>query len=872
MTTTVERLSRTLADRYRIERELGAGGMATVYLAADLKHDRRVAIKVLKPELAAVLGAERFVQEIKTTAALSHPHILPLFDSGTADGFLFYVMPYIQGETIREKLNRETQLGIDEAVKIAAEVADALDYAHRHGVIHRDIKPENILLHDGRPMVMDFGIALAVSAAAGGRMTETGLSLGTPHYMSPEQATADKDITARSDIYSLASVLYEMLAGEPPHMGNSAQQVIMKIVTDAARPVTELRKSVPPNVGAALAKALEKLPADRFETAASFAAALANASFVTAHTIGAVRPVRRKATLIPWALLAAAVIALLYLGLARPSPGADGPVIRASLNMAANQVITGFLNISNDGRLVALEGTVDGVAMILIRDLSEDQFRPLPNSDGGELPFFSPDGSQVLFRGSGALLQAPTAGGPASVVDSDAGWGNGDWAPDGTLYYPRSYISGLWRKSPDGVPEMVTQPDSNELSHWHPQVLPGGRHVLFTAFRTPIDSASIAVVDVDTRERRTVLRGAVHGRYVPTGHLVYARENTIFAIAFDAKTMETSGRPAALLEDVKIQHPDGLAFFSVSDDGTAVYVRASEIDAPADLVWVDRAGNATPVGPEAAAWNGPALSPGGRSVAVAMTKPGEAPDVWVLDLARGARSPLTVGGGADFQPIWTPDGDWIIYASETPVFDLFRRRADGSAPPESLVRAPFDSYPFSFTPDGSRLLFQSSMLPEARIKSVALDGSGSIETVPAPAGEDHSSPSLSPDGRLLAFTSEVSGHEEVYVASWPGMNNRQTVSLDGGTEPRWTKNGRELVFRHGNEFLAVDVDPGSTRLGTPQVLFTAPIVRGDPGQRSYDVTADGERFIMVTRPAERASRRVMVITNFFDVIERMVPR
>src|SRR5512145_2138165 len=256
-----------LTDRYRIERELGAGGMATVYLAEDLKHDRKVAIKVLKPELAAVLGAERFVQEIKTTAALSHPHILPLFDSGTADAFLFYVMPFIEGETIRNRLNRETQLGIDDAVRIAREVADALDYAHRHGVIHRDIKPENILLHDGRAMVMDFGIALAVSAAAGGRMTETGLSLGTPHYMSPEQATAEKEISGRSDVYSLASVLYEMLTGNPPHTGGSAQQIIMKIIAEPVETVTRYRKSVPPNVAAALDQALEKLPADRFDSA-----------------------------------------------------------------------------------------------------------------------------------------------------------------------------------------------------------------------------------------------------------------------------------------------------------------------------------------------------------------------------------------------------------------------------------------------------------------------------------------------------------------------------------------------------------------------------------------------------------------------------
>jgi serine/threonine protein kinase len=276
-----DRLAAALSDRYRIERELGQGGMATVWLAQDLKHDRKVAIKVLKPELAAVLGAERFVQEIKTTAALSHPHILPLFDSGEAAGFLYYVMPYLQGETIREKLSRERQLGITEAVEITTEVADALDYAHRHGVIHRDIKPENILLHDGRPMVMDFGIALAVSAAAGGRMTETGLSLGTPHYMSPEQATADREITGRSDIYSLASVLYEMLSGEPPHTGASAQQIIMKIIAEPIPSVTTLRKNVPPHVAAAVAMALEKLPADRFATAGEFARALTNPHFTT---------------------------------------------------------------------------------------------------------------------------------------------------------------------------------------------------------------------------------------------------------------------------------------------------------------------------------------------------------------------------------------------------------------------------------------------------------------------------------------------------------------------------------------------------------------------------------------------------------------
>jgi len=873
MPEAIERLTAALADRYTIERELGSGGMATVYLAQDLKHDRKVALKVLRPELAAVLGAERFVQEIKTTAALQHPHILPLFDSGEAEGFLYYVMPFIEGETLREKLNRETQLTIEEAVRITTDVADALDYAHQQGVIHRDIKPENILLHNGRPMVVDFGIALAVSAAAGGRMTETGLSLGTPHYMSPEQATAEKELTPRSDIYSLASVLYEMLTGAPPHLGGSAQQIIMKIVTETPAPVTKMRRSVPPNVAAAVVKGLEKLPADRFQSAGDLAHALGDPSFATTPSTPVGQITGKKAYL-PWGLLAAALVALLYVVGSRPSsgPAPEAPLVRATLDLAANQVITGpYLAISSDGRSIALQGSDDGVQQILVRSLADEAFAPVPNTDGGSSPFLSPDGTQLAFRGGGALRQVPTQGGPVTVIDGDADQANGYWNSDGTLYYPTSYKSGIWRKSPGGASEMLTRPDSAELAHWHPQLLPDGRHVLFTAFRTPIDSAAIAVVDQKTSERRTVLRGAVHGRYVQTGHLLYARANTIFAIAFDPKALATRGQPFAVVEDVAMSHPEGLATFAVSDNGVAVYVRASEYDAPSDLVWVDRQGNATPAVPERAAWAGPALSPSGRSIAVAVTRPGEASDVWVLDPARGARSPLTVGGGADFQPLWTPDGERVIYATETPVFSLFWRRADGSAAPQPLVVEPFDNYPFSFTADGSRLLFESVTLPESSIKSVALDGSGSVETIQAPATGDLASPQLSPDGRLLAFTSEQSGREEVYVVSWPSMENRQTVSLDGGTEPRWTKSGRELVFRHGTAFLALTVDSKSSELGTPRVLFNAPIVDNEPSRTTYDVTADGERFIMATRPPERAPRRVMVITNFFEVLKRAVP-
>src|SRR6188508_7002 len=292
MTTPSSRISGALSSRYRLEQEIGAGGMATVYLAEDIRHDRRVALKVLRPELAAVIGAERFLAEIKLTANLQHPHILPLFDSGEADSFLFYVMPFVEGESLRDRLNREKQLPVDEAIRLAGEVASALDYAHRHGVVHRDIKPENILLHDGRALVADFGIALAASKAASTRMTETGMSLGTPHYMSPEQAMGEREITARSDVYALGCVTYEMLTGDPPFTGPTAQAIVAKVMTAEPASITSLRKSVPDALDDAVMTALQKLPADRFATAAEFASALTGGPTMRAGTrsVAAARP------------------------------------------------------------------------------------------------------------------------------------------------------------------------------------------------------------------------------------------------------------------------------------------------------------------------------------------------------------------------------------------------------------------------------------------------------------------------------------------------------------------------------------------------------------------------------------------------------
>src|SRR5215218_9466473 len=402
MPEILSRLQGALTDRYRIEREIGAGGMATVYLAQDLRHDRRVALKLLRPELSAVIGAERFLAEIKLTANLQHPHILPLFDSGAADGFLFYVMPYVEGESLRSRLTREKQLPVPDAVRIATEVASALDYAHRHGVVHRDIKPENILLHDGRALVADFGIALAASKAGGNRMTETGMSLGTPHYMSPEQAMGEREITARSDVYAIGVVLYEMLTRDPPFTGSTAQAIVARVLTETPRPILPQRHTIPPAIETAVLTALEKLPADRFGSAAQFSEALAGRGSTPAART-AVMPaasaiVATANRRVQLGLLAAAVVAAAVAAWGWFRPGEAPTVNRFSLYLPAEQALAPVntsgnrVAISPDGKRIVYSGPAQRGTQLWVREHDQLTSTPVPGTENAGTPFFSPDG------------------------------------------------------------------------------------------------------------------------------------------------------------------------------------------------------------------------------------------------------------------------------------------------------------------------------------------------------------------------------------------------------------------------------------------------------------------------------------------------
>src|SRR5688572_25015676 len=535
--------------------------MATVYLAEDVRHRRKVALKVLHPELSAVLGPERFLKEIELTASLQHPHILPLFDSGSADGQLYYVMPFVDGETLRARLERERQLPVADAVRLATEVADALSYAHGRGVVHRDIKPENVLLQGGHALVADFGIALAVQQAGGQRMTQTGLSLGTPHYMSPEQATAEKELTGRSDIYSLASVLYEMLTGDPPHVGASAQQIIMKIVTEEAAPVTALRKSVPPNVSAAIAKALEKLPADRFESAALFARALADSAFRAGDAVQAASGHRHvglgwKRAAVAQFVIAAGLGVLTGWALWRtdPNPRDVGLPPNAPIQMAG-QFRT--YAVARDGSFVVYLARVGEVTQLWYRSLHRTDAHPIPGTEGaGGTPRLSPDGSRVVFQVAGEMKLASLAGGALTTVGRTQDPHGGEWLPDGSLFFADNDGRLLrWIEPGAGVArELAITYCVNPQLIGNERVLCGGGADNF-AFVVSLDRPNVKVPVRPSKPTAAsgsaVLLGS-HFRVIDGRYLVYMSvDGTLMATRIANRDSLTFGRSVPMVPMVR---------------------------------------------------------------------------------------------------------------------------------------------------------------------------------------------------------------------------------------------------------------------------------------------------------------------------------
>ena len=859
MSDAIDHLNAALEKRYGVEREIGEGGMATVYLATDLRHERQVAIKVLKPQLSAIIGAERFLNEIRVTANLQHPHILALYDSGAADGLLYYVMPYVEGESLRERLEREKQLGVEESVAITCAVASALHYADRHGVVHRDIKPANILLHDGEPLVADFGIALALTNAGGDRLTETGLSLGTPFYMSPEQATGDHLVDGRSDLYSLACVAYEMLTGDPPHTGPTTQAVLARIVTERPAPVTEARPSTPAHVAATLRKALEKLPADRFHTAADFAGALTTPGLAPRAPEAGPEPARRR---LNWGVAAVLVAGALGLGIAL-GRATRAPSVTAGLGRFAipitpiTSLATGFATqvaMPRDGSAMAFVGRGPRGNQIFLRAMADSIPRAVRGTEGAQAAFFSADGRRIGFWTPQRLQWVPVEGGTPTLIADNAGV-FATWTEEGQVVYVDVFGRSLRVAEADGSSrEVARTPDSQFQAI---SALPGGRHVLVTLLAGGRNSTRIVAVSLADGTMDDIgLTDVVMARYVDSGHVVYQRRTggPLMAAPFDLRSLKVAGEGTAVAPDARITFRVMAQWDAAGS--SLVYVPP----APAQLVLVDRLGRETLLQGEPRTYHHPRFSPDGGRVALDITAP-DARDLWIVDVRDRTMSRLTVGEVAN-DPYWSPDGTQVAYtAVRGPLRSIFLRNADGVGGADSIHGDENDYSSGSWSPDGRALVVSTGMI--AGLWTIPLDDSGRPSSVEG-SRPTESYAALSRDGRWLAYVSDESGRQEVYVRPFPGPGGRELVSVNGGSEPVWSRGGRELLYREDSGSGARLVAAAVRTSPTFEVVDRTPLFDlGDylrsEDHANYDVHPDGSRFVMVR---SSAAGQIQVIRNW----------
>ena len=872
-------LANALADRYRLERELGQGGMATVYLAEDIKHQRSVAIKVLRPELAAVIGAERFLSEIKTTANLQHPHILPLFDSGAAGGgeaelrpYLYYVMPYMEGESLRDRLNREKQLPINDAVRIATEIAGALDYAHRHNVIHRDIKPENVLLHDGRALVADFGIALAASKAGGTRMTETGMSLGTPTYMSPEQAMGEREITARSDVYALGCVTYEMLIGDPPFIGSTAQAIVAKVMTEKPGAPSRLRDTIPPAVEDAVLTALEKLPADRFATAAEFAAALAGgttaraATRATAHAVATAGPWRRISLVLGGAVLGLAALTLWALsrGAALDAPTVFDAALpdSAPISLAASTATASYgfsprnLSVSPGGDFVVYAARLGDSTALWYRSLRDATVHPIPGTLGGTAPRLSPDGSQIAFLHGDRIMLIPLAGGDARPL-FDAGNTSGTaWISatqllvldvDGNRFSLLDPGGGAPRSK--AIPRCV-------LGEWVPDL----RQLICSYNRSASlidpESGARSVLRVAGPDGKpgALLAGSAF-RVVDRRYVVYLSvDGNLSAASFDPATL-LAGRSVTLVSGVR-REAIGEAQYDIAVDGRLVYAPGADA-AIGRIVSLHAGGTPQPLPLENGDFQRYDLSWDRRWLA-ASVQGALGNELRVYDLRDGQHF-TWLTGELIRHPLWSPDGERLLFSIRDSVgWTILQGAPSSGARPDTVASFKYDVG----APDP--MDFHDDHLAVAQPwggSAITRFDPGATHPIFDTVLTDARFNSLSPNGKLILYQT-VEG-SRVVVTAFPTPGRRWQLASDG-LEPIWLS-PTEVLYRKGVSWYLVRVNPETGEpLGAPTFWARDPRFSDTSGW-SNRPSHDGG-IIYVQGPSETSGSYLRVVPGW---VERM---
>jgi eukaryotic-like serine/threonine-protein kinase len=867
---------------YEIVDALGVGGMGEVYRARDTRLHRDVAVKTLLPAVADdPERLARFTREAQVLALLNHPNIAQIYGlEESADGIRGLVMELAEGPTLADRLEREPRLEVRTALRIARQVAEALEAAHERGIIHRDLKPANIKIRDdGMVKVLDFGLAKALgppdAALGSGRhptssptitspaMTALGMILGTAAYMSPEQAggkVADK----RSDMWSFGVVLMEMLTGRRPFEGDTISHVLAGVLKDEPD-WTTLPPDTPTPIRRLLRRCLEKDPKRRLDSAA--AARLDIEDALTTPTEARSAPASRRPALL-WAVAGAASIATAIAALIWLRPGPLPPlqpsrfaIVPPPAQMLAASVDGRSLMISRDGaRLVYLAGAPP---RLMVRAIDQLEARALPGVVYAFTPFLSPDGRWVGFSSGGELRKISINGG-ASVALCRAGAGviGASWGDDDTIVFATGDTStGLLRVSAaGGDPTVITRPDSaaGETDHAFPSVLPGGRGVLFTVTAAGgAATGQVAVFDFKTGRSKTLIRGGTQAEYVESstgsaqgGYLIYASGGALYAVRFNLASLEVVGDPVRVVDGV-MTYSAGAANFSVSREGTLVYAPAQPGEGRS-LVWVTRQGTEEPLAAPPRAYAQPRLSPDGKRVAIATID--REIDIVIWNLTTGKLTSLTPGPEEEICPVWTHDGQRLVFSSTREgVANIFWQTADGAGAPERLTTSPNQQYPSSISPDGELLFQESAPKTGADLMLLGMPGTDHAARVTALLQSSYreANGEISPDGHWLAYQSnESTNRNEIYVRPFPVADERRwPVSVGGGVKPLWARDGRELFYLNDTSLMSVRIETTPVfSPANPTKLFDGQYFSGITG-RTYDVSLDGKRFLMIKRAA-----------------------